>query len=371
LSRINTHPSDAITDWLRLSLTRGVGPVSAFKLVRACGSVADIWQMGPKEWQRIDGLGPKICTTLATSSPEAAHQVLSECERRGIHPLCPDDPAYPASLLHLPDAPLVLYSRGDTDTLNHHKKIAVVGSRRASREGRLLAKRWCQYLSDRGVCTVSGLAYGIDRAAHEGALAGSTPTLAVLGCGLATLSGPQRNLARAIAEKGCVLSEYPPATTARPEHFPQRNRIISGLTQATLVVEAAIRSGALITARLAAEQGREVMAVPGSVLGENHAGCHQLIRDGAMLVESTSDIMAFMRWGIPTSDKEPEPQYIPATPVEADIILRLKSEVLHIDALAEECSLSVPDISSTLIGLELAGVIESLPGSRYTLAKHF
>jgi len=361
---------DSAAGWLRLSLVKGIGPVSAFKLVRTCGSVSGIWRMGTDGWRNIDGLGSKTCAALAASSPAAATRILSTCQQWGIHLLCPDDPAYPESLREIPDAPLVLFVQGDPDSLQHGKKLAVVGSRRASREGKLLAKRWCHYLSDRGICVVSGMAYGIDQAAHEGALAGPTPTIAVLGCGLMALSSSQRSMVQAIAAQGCVLSEFPPATPARPEHFPQRNRIISGLSQATLVIEAAIKSGALITARLAAEQGREVMAAPGSVLTESHAGCHQLIRDGAMLVESAMDVLQSMGWAANATEDNPDNQYYtPANDIEAEIIRRLQAEILHIDTLAEECGLSVSDLSATLIGLELARVVESLPGSRYALIK--
>jgi len=369
LTGTEVYIPDSAADWLRLSLIKGIGPVSAFKLVQACGSVSGIWRMGPDGWRIIDGIGSKTCATLAASNPDAANRMLSECKQLGIHVLCPDDSAYPDSLRLISDAPLVLYAQGNPDSLKHVKKLAVVGSRRASREGKLLANRWCHYLSDRGICVVSGMAYGIDQAAHEGALAGPTPTIAVLGCGLMALNSSQRGMAQTIAAQGCVLSEFPPATSARPEHFPQRNRIISGLSQATLVIEAAIKSGALITARLAAEQGREVMAAPGSVLTESHAGCHQLIRDGAMLIESAMDVLQLMGWAANATADNLGKRYTPSNDIEAEIIRRLQGEILQIDTLAEECGLSVSDLAATLIGLELAGVVESLPGSRYALLK--
>jgi len=245
--------------------------------------------------------------------------------------------------------------------------LAVVGTRRASREGRLLARRWCRHLSERGVAVVSGMASGIDAAAHGGALEGEAPTIAVLGCGLAADTGPmQKRQQEAIAARGCVVSEFTPDTTPRPEHFPRRNRIIAGLAAGTLVVEAGLKSGAMITAGHAAAYGREVLAVPGPVMPGQHAGCHQLIRDGAYLVESVGDILELMRWQQPVRKRAAT--YAPASDEEARVIAELGGRILHIDSLAESCGLTVQELSPILIALELAGVVACLPGSRYALA---
>ena len=243
-----------------------------------------------------------------------AEQVVSQCNQLNLHLICPENEAYPERLRPLDDAPLVLFVRGDAGSLNHAPILAVVGARRASREGKLLARRWSRYLSERGICIVSGMAYGIDAAAHGGALEAESPTIAVLGCGLAAETNQQiQKQMEAIADQGCVVSEFLPGTGPRPEHFPRRNRIIAGLAQATLVVEADTRSGSLITAGQAAA-------------------------------------------------------YKPANEAERKIMALLQGEILHIDTLAERCGLTVSELSPILIALELVGVIESLPGSRYAFA---
>jgi len=296
-----------------------------------------------------------------------AEQIVVRCRRCDLAMCCPADTAYPERLAVLDDAPLVLFVRGDVGHLGHTPMLAVVGARRASREGRLMARRWCRHLSEHGIGIVSGMAYGIDAAAHGGALEGEAPTIAVLGCGLAVDTGPmQKRQQEAIAAHGCVVSEFTPDTAPRPEHFPRRNRIIAGLAEATLVVEAGLKSGAMITAGHAAAYGREVLAVPGPVMPGRHAGCHQLIRDGAALVESAGDILALMHWKQP--GRQPADTYLPASDEEARVIAELGSRILHIDKLAESCGLTVPELSPILIALELAGVVACLPGSRYALA---
>jgi len=281
--------------------------------------------------------------------------------------ICPDDDVWPESFRSMGDAPLVLFVKGDLATLKCPRLLAVVGARKASREGRMLTRRWCRFLSERGIGIVSGMAYGIDAAAHGGTLEGDAPTIAVLGCGLAApFSSEQQRQVEAIAAQGCVISEFLPETEARPEHFPRRNRIIAGLSCATLVMEADIRSGSLITARQAADYGREVMAVPGSVLAGHHAGCHQLIGDGAALVTSSEDVLRLLGWHVESTRKK-VPCYKPANVSEAKIITALEGEILHIDALAEHCGLTVPELSPILLALELLGVVEHLPGSRYAM----
>ncbi len=362
------HISDSTVHWLRLHLTRGIGPKLALKLVEACGSAANIWKMGRNEWRKINGFGPKLCTVLEASCLGAAEKMLAECMRRNIHLLCPEDSAYPANLSTLDDSPLILFAAGDISCLHSRQMLAVIGARHASREGILLTKRWCHFLSDRNVCIISGMACGIDQAAHNGALSGSSPTIAVLGCGLGALSSSQQPLVRSIAEQGCVLSEYLPSMAAKPEHFPQRNRIISALSQATLIMEAGMRSGSLITARLAGEQGKDVMAVPGSVLTTNHAGCHHLIRDGAILIESAKGVLSAMSWNAAAAIKCRANTYSAANDDELSLLQTLAGESMDIDHLAEICGLTVPDLSPILLRLELQGVIERLPGSRYILS---
>jgi len=358
--------SHAASDWLRLSLVRGIGPCIGRNLVDVSGSIAAVWNNSPADWRHIDGIGHKLIQALQQSGPDQALHILRQCESNIITVICPDDEAWP-TFSAMDDAPLVLFVKGDPATLKYPRLLAVVGARKASREGRMLTRRWCCSLGGRGIGIVSGMAYGVDTAAHGGALEGGAPTIAVLGCGLAApFSLEQQRQIEAVARHGCVVSEFLPEMEARPEHFPRRNRIIAGLATATLVMEADIRSGSLITARQATDYGREVMAVPGSVLSGHHAGCHQLIRDGAALVESPEDILRILGWHAGSTCSK-VPHYKPANASEAKIIKVLEGEIMHIDALAQHCGLTVPEISPILLALELLGVVESLPGSRYAM----
>ena len=364
-------PPELTAAWLRLACTPGIGPVNGRLLAAACGGACEVWQYKPAELRRIEGIGEKAVQALAASAAGVAEDLMTECAAQGIDILCMQDADYPAGLLHIDDAPLVLFARGQLPALNHRHLLAVVGARKADSEGRLLTRRWCEHLAARGIGIVSGMAYGIDAAAHGGALDaadGGAPTLAVLGCGLATTFSPvQQRQIESIVARGCVLSEFLPGEQARPEYFPRRNRIIAGLSAATLVVQADIRSGSLITARLAGDYGREVMAVPGSVLAGRHAGCHQLLRDGATLVESPDDILLAMGWQADGGGGCVD--YTPANEREARIMQALDGQIMHIDALSEHCGLAVPELSPILLGLELLGVVDALPGSRYTLGR--
>jgi len=362
-----TATSSAAAGWLRLSLVRGIGPRTGRQLVAACGSAETIWNNSVSGWQHIEGIGPKLVKELERSDPDQTSNVLKQCEITGIQVICPDDGAWPKVFSTTDDAPLVLFVKGDPATLKHPKMLAVVGARKASREGRMLTRRWCRYLSGRDVGIVSGMAYGIDAAAHGGALEGNAPTIAVLGSGLAAPFSPeQQRQIEAVTAQGCVISEFLPETEARPEHFPRRNRIIAGLSCATLVMEADIKSGSLITARQAADYGREVLAVPGSVLAGHHAGCHHLICDGAAMVESAEDILRILGWHVYSRQKQIS-RYKPVNALEAKTIKALEGEIMHIDALAEHCGLTVSELSPILLALELLGVVEHLPGSRYAM----
>jgi len=361
--------SDRAVAWLRLAMVPGIGPMTGRKLVNAVGSVDALWRCSKHELETVDGIGPQLLTALGKNFDRSAEAMLQQCRQRGIGLLCPDDPDWPALLQRCDDAPLLLFFQGDAGSLSHIRMLAVVGARRASRESGLITRRWCRYLSDRQVCIVSGMAYGIDAAAHGGALEGHSPTVAVLGCGLAAISGQQQRQVQAIAAQGCVISEFFPPVTARPEHFPRRNRIIAGLSHATLVMEADVRSGSLITAGKAIDYGREVFTVPGSVLGGKHAGCHQLIREGAILTEHANELMQAMGWIADEKEGAADSKiYQPADAGESKLLQALAAGSMHLDHLAETCGLTVPELSPILLRLELQGVIERLPGSRYLLA---
>lgn len=269
-------PSD--DDWLLLSLAPGIGPVAWGALMR--GEMASSRRDG---WLRVARSG---------DVPDRAARIRSLCRRAGVRILTPAEPCWPESLRALEDPPAVLFLRGDAELLAR-PQIAVVGARRASRRGLADVAWLVPELVAAGLVVTSGLALGIDGAAHRAALDAGGPTLAVLGTGPDRIHpGRHRSLAARIVEQGLVVSEFPPGTPPLPHHFPRRNRIISGLALGVVVVEAGARSGSMITARLGAAQGREVFALPGTARDSNAAGCHHLIRDGAVLVRSGDDILA-------------------------------------------------------------------------------
>ncbi|WP_347239242.1 DNA-processing protein DprA [Mariprofundus sp. KV] len=355
--------------WLRLSLVRGAGPMLGHRLVDAVGGIEALWQRDSETLANIDGIGPALLRSLQASSAESVASVIDQCEREQLILLCPDDAAWPKALIGIDDAPLILFVKGDVNVLNSEKRLAVVGARRASREGALIARRWSRSFSDHAITTISGMAYGIDAAVHGGSLEGLSPTIAVLGCGLSALNETQRVQVEAICRQGCVISEFLPLQSARPEQFPRRNRIIAALAQATLVIEADLRSGSLITARCAANYGREVLAVPGSVLSSSHAGCHQLIQDGALLAQDPQSVMQQLGWqGGQRQAAAKLKQFQPGSENEAKIVEILRRESLYLDELTETCGLTLPELSPILLALELQGVIERLPGSRYQLS---
>ncbi|MDX8405582.1 MAG: DNA-processing protein DprA [Mariprofundus sp.] len=365
----DTMISEHASLWLRLAMVHGIGPMLGRKLIAATHGITPLWHATSSELRNIDGIRPQLITALANSKPEQSMKIVALCKANQLGILCPDDPLWPPLLAALDDAPLLLFYRGNPACLSHTPLLAMVGARRASPEGRLLCRRWSRYFAAHQVAIVSGMAFGIDGAAHGGALEAHGITIAVLGCGLLSLNAEQQRQVAAITRQGCVISEFLPEQPARPEYFPHRNRIIAGLAQATLVMEADIRSGSLITARLAADYGRDVMAVPGPVLNGNHAGCHQLIRDGATLLECTEDLLTQIGvHNTKTIKTEPAQCYHPSDAIEAEILSMMCTHAVHLDLLAETCGLTLPELSPILLRLELQGVIERLPGSRYLLA---
>jgi len=285
----------------------------------------------------------------------------------GNHVLTLADAHYPPSLLDIADPPLMLYAKGRLELLAR-PALAVVGSRNATTQGVLNAEQFSQALATAGLTIVSGLALGIDAAAHRGALAaaGGGSTIAVIGTG-ADIVYPARNraLAHRIAEAGCILSEYPLGMPAIAANFPRRNRLISGLARAVLVVEAAAQSGSLITARMAADQGRDVLAIPGSIHSPLAKGCHQLIKQGAKLVESAADVLEELRHVPPAASPSAAPPPVaaePATPLAARLLEGMGYDPVTPDLLAARCGLEAASVSAGLLELELEGRIEVLPG---------
>jgi len=281
--------------------------------------------------------------------------------------------SYPPLLAEIPGAPLLLYVNGSVDAL-HLPALAIVGSRNPTRAGIGNATEFARHLAQRGFSIVSGLAQGIDTAAHQGALDGGGTTVAFLGTGIDRVyPAANRALAHTIAARGALVSEYPLGSPPEKWHFPERNRLISGVCVGTLVVEAARRSGSLITARLAAEQGREVFAIPGSIHNALSRGCHELIRQGAKLVETGDDIVAELRPLVGhlrgKADAEPVEDKPPPLPDQDYDALRkcLGHDPVTIDELEKQSGLTIDQLSSMLLILELHGEVESLSGGRYAL----
>jgi DNA processing protein len=363
--------------WLHLLHSPGVGRESARRLLARFGT-PQAAIAAPVEALRDCVDAP---TALTLSTPPDGHAERLAATRVWLsaapsrHLLLLGDPAYPPLLLHSPDPPLLLYLQGDTALLTS-PCLAIVGSRRPSAQGRDHGRRFAQTLAGQGWTIVSGLAAGIDGAAHEGALAAGGRTIAVVGTGLDRIYPPaHRPLAQRIAQTGLLVSEYSLGTPPLPAHFPQRNRIIAGLSRGTLVVEAALRSGSLITARLASEAGREVLAIPGSILAPQSAGCHALIRQGAALVDSP-ELVAEELGGLqgalrapapPPSEPPPDGETdLGALDAPADPVLAaLGHDPQTLDTLIDRCGWPAPALTAHLLTLELDGRIARLPGGLY------
>ncbi len=323
---------------------------------------------------KATGLADDKCAAIV--SPDDARLDAAEAwlEHDGHQLLAFGEEDYPELLSQIVGAPLLLYVNGDIDAL-HLPSLAIIGSRNPTRGGAQNALDFSRHLAKRGFAIVSGLAQGIDTAAHRGALAVKGRTVALLGHGIDRVyPAANRDLAHEIAASGALVSEYPLGAPPARRHFPERNRLISGLSLGTLVVEAARRSGSLITARLAADQGREVFALPGSIHSPLARGCHALIRQGAKLVETADDIISELAplVGHLQHSAEPaeeqEPRAVPLDDDYQDLLAILSHDPVSIDDLARRSSLTIEQLSSMLLILELHGEVESLSGGRYALS---
>jgi DNA processing protein len=361
-----------LTDWLRLDGARGVGLRTAHLLLAAFGSPRAIFEAGHAALAAHVGpsLARTLCAPASSTTLELIDTTLAWLQAPAHHVLALGDAAYPQALANIPDPPLLLYISGRSDLLVR-PALAIVGSRNATVQGKANAGAFAAALSGAGVCVVSGLALGIDAAAHEGALRGAGSTIAVVGTG-ADLFYPASNraLAERIANEGCIVSEYALGTPPSSGNFPRRNRIISGLSAGVLVIEAAAQSGSLITARVAAEQGREVFALPGSIHAPLAKGCHKLIRDGARLVETVDEVLEALRV-LPLASPLASPAQCTTStttlPTEshcADLLAQLGHEARDVDELLERLGTSIGQLSMGLLALEMAGMIERLPGGK-------
>ena len=361
-------------DWLRLTLTPGVGSESARKLLAAFGLPHTLWQQPATALRQllsaaqVDALRsePEALAALLTQTWDWLQTAQTDGVARRIVVL--GDAQYPASLLRIDDPPLMLYLMGNASWPDQTRCIAMVGSRNPSPQGLSNARNFARVLGQAGLTVVSGLALGIDAAAHEGALDSVAPgtqrlaTIAVVGTGLDRVY-PRRHLdlAHRIARNGLLVSEYALGTPPLSANFPRRNRLIAGLAQGTLVVEAALKSGSLITARLSTEQGKDVFAIPGSIHSTQARGCHALIKQGAKLVESVQDVLEELNLTGVADQTAPDVMPEPAQ----GLLAFLGFDPVGLDALQARCGLDMADLQAQLMALELDGQVARLPGGLF------
>lgn len=369
--------------WISLNMTPGVGPRAATKLLERFGSAENVFHATRRELESLRLRAETVESILKREFHEKADEELDKIKESGADVLILDDGSYPFLLREIADPPITLYIKGDWQACFDAPCVGVIGSRRCSTYGENASEMIARDLASNGVCVVSGLARGIDTAAHRGAIRGNGRTIAVLGTGINQVY-PKENaklVDEIIASGGAVVSQFPLETPPLKENFPYRNRIISGLSYGVLLVEASERSGSLITARLAAEQNREVMAVPGNITSKNSFGTNYLIKSGAKLVQQWQDVVSELPAEISASilppklddDKESKTksklnEQMPAnlSDDERKIWQILSSdEPTHFDILLEASGLSFGDLNAVLLGLEINEMIRALPGKCY------
>lgn len=369
-------------DWISLNMTPGVGPRVATKLLERFGSADNVFHARRTELESLRLKPETIESILKKEFHDHAGKELEKVKELGGDVLILDDGSYPNLLREIDDPPITLYVCGDWQSCFEMPCVGVIGSRASSTYGQNASEMLSRDLASRGICIVSGLARGIDTAAHRGAIRGQGKTIAVMGTGLdAVYPKENKKLVDEILESGgAVVSQFPLGTPPIAENFPYRNRIISGLSLGVLIVEASERSGSLITARLAAEQNREVMAVPGNITSGNSYGTNYLIKSGAKLVQQWQDIVAELPSEIsaailPPKTDEPRPdgngkqsELLPAdlNDNERKIWSHLPvDESIHIDVLLETSGLSFGDLNTALVALDIRDLIRVLPGKHY------
>lgn len=353
--------------WIGFHLVPGVGAARLGRLIERFGSVETAWTASEREL-RAAGLPEEVARAVVAgrSRIELDHE-LEKLERLGIQALTLDDDRYPRLLRHISSPPPVLYVRGTLVT-EDELAVGIVGTRRATSYGTDMAARIAADLAAAGVTVISGLALGIDTVAHRASLDAGGRTVAVFGCGLDTIYPPRnRGLAERIVASGALVSEYPIGTRPDARNFPVRNRLISGLSRGVVVVEAPIKSGALITTTFAADQGRDVYAVPGSALSSASAGCHALIRDGATLVTDASQILEELN--VEAMQQHAQVRMVmPDTDAERILFAIVGAEPRHIDELAHESGLAIHVTSGTLLAMELKGLLRQTGAQHYVRA---
>jgi len=349
--------------WVALSLIPGLGGETFRRLLQSFGVPENIYASGVGALDKVVR-APIASAIAAGPDTDAIAPTLTWLEDPFNHIVTLADPDYPRGLLEMSDPPPLLYVKGRRELLNH-PALAIVGSRNATPQGLANAEHFAHFLSDSGLCIISGMALGIDGAAHRGALQGASSSIAVVGTGLDIVyPARHRDLAHELAQRGALISEFAIGTPSKAQNFPRRNRIISGLSRGCLVVEAALQSGSLITARLASEQGRDVFAIPGSIHSPLAKGCHYLIKQGAKLVESAQDILEELGYpavAAPTLTCEP---YAEITG-EKKLMHCLGFDPVSIDTLVACSGLTSDSVCAILLSMELGGHASSLPGGLF------
>jgi len=372
-----TTAPETVLPWLRLRSVTGIGNLIFRRLIVRFGEPTAVFEAGSDALLAVEGITPRLVNRIRQSgrrTDPAGEQALDKCRQMGCQIVTQADRRYPALLLEIADPPPYLYVYGDTAAFP--VSVAMVGSRHATSYGLTTTRRLSSDLARRGITVVSGLARGIDTAAHEGALQGGGFTVAVLGSGLARIY-PRENTRlcqRIAAQGGAVVSEFPLDAGPDPHHFPQRNRIISGMTLGTVVVEATRRSGSLITARMALEQNREIFAIPGSVNSFKSIGTHALIKEGAKLVTQVDDILEELpplaRKGPvdrETSSVQPAPVTLSAE--EQAVLKALSPYPIHVDELIRKVAIAPGRMAGILLTLELEGLVHQEPGKLFRLTE--
>lgn len=361
-----------LRDVIGLAMVPGVGPLTSRALIEHFGSPGKVLRASESALRAVSGVGPKIASRIAGARSEFDPEVeLAECRHRGVRPIPLDDPDFPEALRAIPDPPALLYVKG-TLRPEDHLAVALVGSRKSTPYGIRIAERLAASLARVGLTVVSGLARGIDAAAHRGALKAGGRTLAVMANGLSEIYPPEHDaLAEEIAASGAVVTEMPMRQGPLAELFPRRNRIISGLCLGVVIVEAAPKSGSLVTAHHAMEQNREVFAVPGPVDSLASRGCHRLIRDGARLVETVEDIMEelgpLVREVRPADGATPlrHPAELTLSDLERSILGHLDDLPKPVDEVIARTGMTASQVMATLSVLEMRRLIKRVPGNQF------
>ncbi|GHU09407.1 DNA processing protein DprA [Betaproteobacteria bacterium] len=358
-----TEP-ETLANWLKLTLIPGIGGRTQRKLLSAFGLPDAVFSASHTSLRAV--IGDKAARLLLDMDSEARiAAALAWAQEAGQYIVTLADPAYPRALLEIPDPPTLLYVLGRPELLNQ-SVLSIVGCRVPTPQGIVNAEQFARALAGAGLTIASGLALGIDAAAHRGALAAQGDTIAFIGTGIDRVyPARNRDLAHEIGARGVIVSEFPIGTPVIASNFPRRNRLISGIARGVLVIEAAVGSGSLITARLAGEQGREVFAIPGSIHSPQSRGCHRLIKEGAKLVETAQDILEELRWDMPPILPAAGTPETSATDENPEILSLMGYDPCGLDELVSRSGLTAEALSVILLHLELEGRIASLQGGRY------